>query len=86
MFSILDMPYVVTLEQAREAIRFGGINLEEVVDYLDNGSPHDRLAQADYYRVQAHKATVQKWLGWIAVFSALAGVAFIAYQISGGTS
>ena len=87
MFSILDMPYVTTLEQAREAIRFGGINLSEVVDYLDNGSVHDRLAQAGYYKAQTRKAEAEKWLGRFALtLLALAGIAFVVYQIiSGGT-
>lgn len=88
MFSILDMPYVTTLEQAREAIRFGGINLSDVVDYLDNGSVHDRLAQASYYRAEARKAESEKWLWRMSVvILVVLGVAFVTYQImSGGTS
>ena len=86
MFSILDMPEHTTLERAREAIRFGGINLSEVVRYLEGGSPSDRLAQAEYYKGVARKARVQKWLWRLSlVLLGAAGVALVAYQISGGT-
>lgn len=50
MFSILDLPQFTTLERAREAVRFGGINMDEIVQYLQSGKDTDRLAQADYYR------------------------------------
>jgi len=87
MFSVLDMPEHTTLEKAREAIRFGGINLDEVVRYLEGGSISDRLAQAEYYQTQARKAASEKWLRRFAItILALAGVAFVIYQVSGGLS
>ena len=87
MFSVLDMPEHTTLEKAREAIRFGGINLDEVVRYLEGGSISDRLAQAEYYQDMARRAKVRKVLeNGALVLLALAGVAFVAYQISGSTS
>ncbi len=60
MFSILDSPEHTTLERAREAIRFGGINLDEVVRYLREGNADDRLAQANYYREVIHRAKVRR--------------------------
>ena len=63
MLDILDTPEHTTLERAREAVRFGGINLENIVRYLKSGSPDDRLAQADYYRKLTRKARNEKILG-----------------------
>lgn len=80
MFSILDMPEHTTLERAREAIRFGGINLDEVVRYLEGGTPSDRLAQAEYYSKMDRKVRRDKILA-LSLCGAIVVIAIILTMI-----
>jgi len=41
MFSILDTPEYATLEQARNAVQNGLINLEDIIKYLKREVDHD---------------------------------------------